>query len=142
MDYTQTSFAKKLNLERSTYSKYECGTNDIPLTKLDHISNILDVNIDYLFGFTKTKKYNNSKEMDLKKMFNNLRECRIKNHFSQEEIANYLDVNQNMISYYEKGVYIIPIRKLVLFCELNNVSIDYVLGKIDSPITIKIPVKS
>ena len=56
MDYTQTSFAKKLNLERSTYSKYECGTNDIPLTKLDHISNILDVNIDEMDDWNKAEK--------------------------------------------------------------------------------------
>lgn len=141
-DYTQTAFAKKLNLERSTYSKYECGTNDIPLNKLDNICNILDVSVDYLFGLSKSKKYKNNHEMSFDKLFTNLKECRINNKFSQEEIANYLDVNQNMVSYYEKGVYIIPIRKLVLFCELNNISIDYILGKIDNPITIKIASKA
>ena len=48
-DYSQTSFAKKIGINRSSYSKYECGVNDIPLPILDLIVNKLEISIDYLF---------------------------------------------------------------------------------------------
>lgn len=131
-DYSQTSFAKRIGLNRSTYSKYECGINDIPLNTLDIIAQKLDVSLDYIFGLSKKKKYENMGNICLEKLFENLRYERLKKELSQLDIANYLDVNQNMISYYEKGVYIIPTKKLVLFCEITKTSIDYITGRINS----------
>ncbi len=131
-DYSQTSFAEKIGLNRSTYSKYECGINDIPIPTLNLIVNKLNISIDYLFGFSKNKKYDNMGEINIKYLHTKFKEERLKNGLSQLDVANYLDVNQNMISYYEKGEYLIPTKKLVLFCELTKTSIDYICGRIES----------
>ena len=128
-DYSQTSFAKKIGINRSTYSKYECGINDIPIPVLNLIVNKLDISIDYLFGLSKEKKYYDMKEINTKNLHIKLKNVRQKTNLSQLDVANYLDVNQNMVSYYEKGAYLIPTKKLILFCELTKTSIDYICGR-------------
>ena len=51
-DLTQTEISKKLNISQRTYSHYENGTREIPISILIEIANIHNVSIDYLLERT------------------------------------------------------------------------------------------
>ena len=53
---------------------------------------------------------------------------REKNEFLQKEIADKLNISQQMYSFWEKGERIIPLKHLNTLCNFYNVSMDYMLG--------------
>ena len=55
-DLTQKDIANYLEVYRSTYAKWEDGTNKIPLRILDKLSTRYNVSFDYLLGLTNIKK--------------------------------------------------------------------------------------
>ena len=54
-DLTQTQLAKILGMSQTGYSKYETGENDIPTEILIRLSQLYNVNIDYLLDETDRK---------------------------------------------------------------------------------------
>ena len=48
LEITQNDISKKLGCTRSAYSLWKINKNTIPLYYLNKLSNILNVNIDYL----------------------------------------------------------------------------------------------
>ena len=54
-DLTQTQLAKILGMSQTGYSKYETGENDIPTEILIRLSQLYNVNIDYLLDQTDRK---------------------------------------------------------------------------------------
>lgn len=63
-------------------------------------------------------------------MFNteNIKNIRIKNNKTQDETAKLLNVSRSSYAMWESNNEIIPIKRLIDFCDLFNVSIDYILG--------------
>lgn len=57
-----------------------------------------------------------------------LRSIREDNDLKQVEIAKILKVTQANYSRWENGVELITLKKLTLFCNYFNVSMDYVIG--------------
>ena len=55
LEITQNDMANMLGCKRSTYSLWEINKNTIPLYYLNKLSNILNVNIDYLVDLSNTK---------------------------------------------------------------------------------------
>lgn len=54
---SQETFAEALNiLDRKTVSKWETGETEIPITRLSEICNLLDCDLDYLFGKIEVSK--------------------------------------------------------------------------------------
>lgn len=45
---SQQDFAKKINIPRTKYARYESGETKIPLDVLTNIANYFDVSLDYL----------------------------------------------------------------------------------------------
>ncbi|MBQ4165152.1 MAG: helix-turn-helix transcriptional regulator [Oscillospiraceae bacterium] len=58
----------------------------------------------------------------------NLRDLRIANGYTQEQIAFILHTRQEQYSKYENGKRELPIRHLITLCCLYRVSADRVLG--------------
>ena len=54
-ELTQKRMADILNVSRSAYSLWEINKNIIALTKLNEISNIFNISIDYIVGLTNEK---------------------------------------------------------------------------------------
>ena len=54
LEITQESLSKILGCTRSAYSLWEINKNTIPLLYLNKLSNILNVNIDYLVDLSDT----------------------------------------------------------------------------------------
>ncbi|MBQ8401925.1 MAG: helix-turn-helix transcriptional regulator [Clostridia bacterium] len=60
-----------------------------------------------------------------------LREMRIKNGYSQEYIAFYLQTTRQQVSKWEKGTQMMGVDKYIKLAELYKVSVDYLLGRTD-----------
>ena len=58
----QKDIAEIMNVTKGSYSMWECGTDTIPLRRLNQFCNYFDVSIDYVVGF------NNKKKLELKKV--------------------------------------------------------------------------
>ena len=67
--------------------------------------------------------------------FENIRNLRIDNGYTQKQIAELLGISQNTYSQYEIGVLNYPIDALIKLADFYNVSIDYLLGRT----AVKIP---
>ena len=134
---TQTDIAKALNVKRSTYSLWEIGKNEIPLDKLNTISNKYNVSIDYLTGISKNNIDNfvhiaiNIKDIGIR-----IKIIRKLNNYTLANLAKELSVHLSTISNYENGKTVIPISFLINFAKLTNTSIDYICGKTDTEDTI------
>lgn len=68
---------------------------------------------------------------------NRIREARLKNHLTQEELAEKLNTEKNQISRWENGKSIPRSEYLVSLSNILGVSVDYLLGLSDEP-TIRI----
>lgn len=61
--------------------------------------------------------------------FENIRNLRIDNGYTQKQLGEYLGISQNTYSQYEIGVLNYPIDVLIKLADLYNVSIDYLVGR-------------
>lgn len=58
-----------------------------------------------------------------------IKELRAKNNFSQQRLADLINVNKQTISQYERGVRFASKENLEALCDVFNVSVDYLLGR-------------
>ena len=130
---TQVEMSEFLNVSRPTYTRYENGTIIIPLVKLNLISNKYNASLDYLTGLSRKNNtnFNHINDINKKIIGQRLNEVRIKNKFTQEEVAKRLNTVHSCISDYENGKTMIPTIFLVGFAKITNTSLDYLCGKID-----------
>ncbi len=61
-------------------------------------------------------------------IFQRLKDIREDLDLMQQEMADLLNVSQSCYSRWETGKELIPLRKLVDFCNITNHSLDYVTG--------------
>lgn len=69
--------------------------------------------------------------------YKRIREIRIKNNETQQQLADLLETTQQAYLKYEKGINEMPIRRIIKLCEHYNLSADYVLGLTDQPKSLK-----
>lgn len=131
---TQEQVANLLNINRSTYKEYELQNSIFPSKYLWNLTNILDVSIDYIFGFTEKSKYNKpNQKLDKVKSGLRLKEFRKENKLTQLKLASVLNTTQSVIADYEKGRYLIATPFLYTICFKFHISADYLLGRVDNP---------
>jgi len=128
-DLSQKEMANILNVNRSTYSLWELGINIIPIKYLSRFSDYFNYSIDYTLGLTNIKSTNIKKGFSIITLGKNLKEIRIKNNLSQENIAAILNVSQACIARYEKGLIEISTSNLYKFSKEFNISISKLCGK-------------
>ena len=63
--------------------------------------------------------------------FENIRNLRIDNSHTQQQIADYLNIKQNTYSQYETGALNYPVDILMKLADFYGVSVDYLLGRTD-----------
>ena len=66
-------------------------------------------------------------------MLNRIKELRQERKITQSVLANYLGVAQNTLSYWEQGKYDIDNESLNKIADYFNVSVDYLLGRSNTP---------
>lgn len=128
----QKEIADVMNVSKGSYSMWECGTDTIPLKRLNEFCNYFDVSIDYTVGLSKKRKYPNLKpDIKIKVASENLKKIRNKKGLTQVEISEALNINQPTWNRYEKGHNLILTVTLVTLAKKYNYSIDDILGKKD-----------
>ena len=127
---TQNDMSEILNVNRATYSKWETGSEIIPLNTLNIISNHFKMSLDYLIGLNNNTPFNHS-DLNSTKIGNRIKELRIKNGYTQKALANLLNTTQSTISAYESGKTLILTVFAYQLALKFNVSMDYLCGKIE-----------
>ena len=54
-DFSQKEVAKLLNCSQQTYSNYELGTRDVPISVLKQLALIYKTSIDYIVGLSNNR---------------------------------------------------------------------------------------
>lgn len=65
-------------------------------------------------------------------MYIRIRDLREDHDYTQQQIADYLNIRQNTYSQYETGSRQIPVDVLITLAKLYNTSTDYLLGITDT----------
>lgn len=126
----QKDIAEIMNVTKCSYSMWECGTDTIPLRRLNQFCNYFDVSIDYVVGFNNKKKYSNAKpDIKIKITGENLKKIRTKKGLTQVAIADALNINQPTWNRYENSKSLILTVVLVELAKKYHYSIDKILGK-------------
>ena len=130
-DLTQQQIADKLHITRQNYSRWETSEKIIPLKHLNSLANFYNVSLDYISGISNKKNHPTaSKELNRIKIGKRLKEWRIQNNLTQEELALVLNTTHSTISAYENGKTLILTIFLYEIAKKFNVSIDYLCAKI------------
>ena len=126
----QKDIAEIMNVTKGSYSMWECGSDTIPLRRLNQFCNYFDVSIDYVVGFNNKKKYSNAKpDIKIKITGENLKKIRTKKGLTQVAIADALNINQPTWNRYENSKSLILTVVLVELAKKYHYSIDKILGK-------------
>ena len=68
---------------------------------------------------------------------NRLKDIREDHDLSQKDIANLLKTTRQQVSKWETGAQMMGVDKYILLAKYYNVSVDYLLGLIDTPRKLK-----
>ena len=66
-------------------------------------------------------------------MYRRIREMREDRDLTQTQIADMLSMSQTGYSKYETGENDIPTRVLIALADFYDTSVDYLLGRVDTP---------
>lgn len=131
-DMKQKEVAEAMGIGRSTYAVLENNHNIIPLKRLNDFANFYNVSLDYTLGLTNARNYPNSKkDIDYDKIKFRLKQTRKSYNYTQSKLAKYLNTSPSVWCDYERGRYLISTNFIYEFAKKFNVSIDWLLGKID-----------
>ena len=125
--------AKVLNVKLTTYSSWENMQNEMPLIKLNELANYYKTSFDYILGLSNFHEVIKEKqEIDLKKLSSRLSEIRKERKLTQSFLGKKIGLPQTTYSQYERGLTIPTSLKLLVIAEYYNISIDYLVGRINA----------
>lgn len=131
LELTQSKMAKRIGCKRSAYSLWELNKNTIPLYYLNKISNIFEVNIDFLVGLSNNKKQDFKKtEIDKEELGKRIRQARKQINYTQEKLAAKLNTTHSVISAYESGKTSVPTLFIIEIAKLTKKSLNWLLNKL------------
>ena len=135
---TQEQLGQIIGVTKQTFNHFEKEYTIIPIKHLNLLCSYFHVSLDYIFGLTDTKQYQNvDQDIDLNIVKARLKEFRKENKLSQEKLATLLNVSKGTIGNYESNRAIIATPFLYTICKKYHISADYLLGKIDNPKYLK-----
>lgn len=130
LEITQEEIANVLGCTRTAYSLWEINKNTIPLYYLNKISNIYNINIDYLVDLSNEKYINFKKiEIDKVQLGKKLKEARKSINYTQEKLASKLNTTHSVISAYESGKSTVSTLFIIEIAKLTNKSLNWLLDK-------------
>lgn len=121
--------AKILHTSQSNYSRWENGTEFIPLKKLNLMCNQFDTNMDFVLGLSKNNYPSNKIELDKTVIGKNLKSFRKENKITQKELSKFLNTTQSTVSAYESGKTMILTVFAYQIAQTYNISVDFLTGK-------------
>lgn len=133
LEITQEEISNRLGCKRSAYSLWEINKNTIPLYYLNKLSNLYDINIDYLVGLSNDKSIDfNKVEIDRKTLGEKIRQSRKLVNYTQDKLAKKLNTTHSVISAYESGKTAVPTLFIIEIARITNKSLNWFLNKKDN----------
>jgi len=131
-DLSQKGVADILEVTQQTYSRWETEEKIIPIKHLNKFCNHFKVSIDYVTGLTNIRSYKNSKDKIVKSVVGKrLKEFRINNNLTQQQLADELNTSHSTISAYENGKTLLLLAFAYEIATKYKISIDYLYGRTD-----------
>ena len=128
LEMTQKELGFVFGVHESTISGWETGKDTIPLRKLVKFCNLYNYSLDFVMGLSRTNKtYPNLKNINLKKIGNNLKSIRSSLNISQQQFADECVISQTTYSNYELGLYLINTLTLYTICKNHKISADSII---------------
>lgn len=131
IEITQEEMSRKLGCTRSAYSLWEINKNTIPLYYLNKLSNVLNINIDYLIDLS-DNKYIRFNKVDIDRMMlgERIKQARKSINYTQEKLASKLNTTHSVISAYESGKTAVPTLFMIEIAKITKKSLNWFLDKI------------
>ena len=131
LELTQFELAEMIGCTRSAYSLWEINKNTIPLVYLNKLSNVLNVNIDYLVDLSNEKVIKFKKNViDRIDLGSKIKLARKSINYTQEKLAAKLNTTHSVISAYESGKTAVPTLFLIEIAKITKKSLNWFLNKI------------
>jgi transcriptional regulator with XRE-family HTH domain len=131
LEITQKEIANKLGCTRSAYSLWEINKNTIPLEYLNRLSNILNVNIDYLVDLSDKETIEfNKVDVNREELGKRIKIARKSINYTQDKLASKLNTTHSVISAYESGKTAIPTLFMIEIAKITKKSLNCFLNKI------------
>ena len=128
-DLRQIDVARILNVSQANYSRWENGTELMPLKKLTIFCNYFNVSMDYVIGITRNNTGTGTHELNSKTIGNNLKSFRKKYGLTQTELANFLNTTHSTISAYESGKTTLLTAFAIQIAKKYHISLDWLCGR-------------
>jgi len=132
-DLKQNDMAEILKTTQANYSRWENGTEFIPLKKLTIFCNYFDVSMDYIIGLTRNEKGNGKHILDNKVIGKNLKKLRNEKNITQVDLAKLLNTSQSTISAYESGKTTLLTAFAIQIVNEYKISLDWLVGRTNNP---------
>lgn len=130
--WTQTELANKLNVSQQAVSKYEKGEREPDIDVLLRIANIFNVSSDYLLGLSEQRFPDEDLEWRYPHVENRLgsilNKYRKTNHLSEVAFASQLEIDKDLLSKIELGIYSPTLKLIKKISEITGYDIDYLTG--------------
>ena len=131
---SQQDVANILDINQSTYSKFELNKAVISIDLLNKLANYYHVSLDYLLKITDNPNIQiENEEIDKKVVGENLRKLRKKRKLYQETLALEIGTSHSLISEYESGKKLVSLTYGYAICKRYHISLDWLYGKIKHP---------
>ena len=118
-----------LKVSPSVYSEWENNRSRIPTKRLIELADYYEVSIDYIVRRTNKRNKVSNSIINLEKIGKRLKEIRLEQKYSLRELGDKVDMAFSSLSNYENGKLLIQSDILLEICNMDNYSIDYVLGR-------------
>lgn len=127
---TQEALAEKLGYRNKTsITKIENGTNDIPQSKLYAFANALDTSVSYLIGWSEDENASSNSSTNVFSI--RFKTLRAEKELSQQILSDKLKISKSSINMYERGEREPSFATLISIADFFDVDIDYLLGRQD-----------
>ena len=131
---SQKEIADYLQINQSTYSKFELNKATIPIELLNKLANYYHVSLDYLLKISDNPNIDIiCFDLDKKQVGENLKKIRKELKLYQETLALEIGTSHSLISEYESGKKLVSLTYGYAICKKYHISLDYLYGKVKHP---------
>ena len=122
---SQNTIATYLDINQSTYSKFELNKATIPIEILNKLANYYHVSLDYLLKISDDLGSGIIwKDLDRKLVGENLKKLRKEKKLYQETLAQEIGTSHSLISEYESGKKLVSLTYGYAICKKYDISLD------------------
>ena len=130
LGYSQREIASKLGIRQSTYAAWELNKRLIPLKHLNTLSNIYQLNIDYILGLTDLQiPQKQVFELNKSVISQNLKVLLKELQMNVTQLANSINISYVPLYNYINEVSFIPTYVIYDLARQYNISTDWLLGR-------------